>query len=113
LLIHEGVAVKFMKRERLLSLGTFTSIFSRYVITDYVQEAILTFKVMEQYDIPLDLALLKGWEGQHDAIEGERERERDLNDLRRKRRKRKIIMIFFFFFGYGKDVNFLKQQAEK
>jgi hypothetical protein len=52
---------------------------------------------MELYDIPLDLALLKGWEGQHNAIEGERERKRDLNDLRRKRRKRKIIMIFFFF----------------
>jgi hypothetical protein len=68
LLIHEGVAVKFMKRERLLSLGAFTSIFSSYIIADYVQEAILTFKVMEQYDIPLDLALLKGWEGQHDAI---------------------------------------------
>ena len=108
MLIHEGVAVKFMKRERLLSLGAFTSILSSYVIANYVQEAILTFKVMEQYDIPLDLALLKGWEGQHNAIEGERERERDLNDLRR---KRKIIMIFFFC--YGKDINFLKQQAEK
>jgi hypothetical protein len=57
LLIHEGVAVKFMKRECLLSLATFASIFSSYVIADYVQEAILTFKVMEQYDIPLDLAL--------------------------------------------------------
>ena len=60
LLIHEAVAVKFMKRERLLSLTTFTSIFNSYVIADYVQEAISTFKVMEQYDIPLDLALLKG-----------------------------------------------------
>jgi hypothetical protein len=99
-----------MKTECLLSLGAFTSIFSSYVIADYVQEAILTFKVMELYDIPLDLALLKAWEGQHDAIKGERERERDLNDLRR---KRKIIMIFFFFFCYGKDINFLKQQAEK
>jgi hypothetical protein len=74
LLIHEGVAVKFMKRERLLSLGAFTSIFSSYVITDYVQEAILTFKVMEQYNIPLDLALLK------------------------KKKKKKNNNDFFFFF---------------
>jgi hypothetical protein len=36
LLIHEGVAVKLMKREHLLSLATFASIFNSYVIADYV-----------------------------------------------------------------------------
>ena len=51
-------AVKSMKRERLLSLATFASIFSSYVIAERVQDAVLTFEVMEQYGIPRDVVAL-------------------------------------------------------
>jgi len=42
-------AIKSMKRENLVSLATFASVFSSYVIVDRVKEAIMTFEVMDQY----------------------------------------------------------------
>ncbi|GLU10689.1 hypothetical protein SLE2022_274750 [Rubroshorea leprosula] len=51
-------AVKSMRREGLISLATFASIFSSYVIYDRVKEAIMTFKVMEQYGCPKDVVAL-------------------------------------------------------
>ncbi|KAJ4848322.1 hypothetical protein Tsubulata_003715 [Turnera subulata] len=42
-------AVKSMKREGLVSLATFASIFSSFVIADRVKDAILAFEVMDQY----------------------------------------------------------------
>lgn len=51
-------AVKSMKKQGLLSLATFASIFSSYVIADRVREAIMTFDVMEQYGCPRDIVAL-------------------------------------------------------
>lgn len=51
-------AIKSMKKEGLLSLATFASVFSSYVIADRVQEAIMTFEVMEQYGCPQDIVAL-------------------------------------------------------
>lgn len=51
-------AIKSMKKERLLSLATFASVFSSYVAADRVQEAIMTFEIMDQYGIPRDILAL-------------------------------------------------------
>lgn len=51
-------AIKSMKKEGLLSLATFASVFSSYVIADRVPEAIMTFEVMEQYGCPCDIVAL-------------------------------------------------------
>lgn len=47
-------AIKSMKKEGLLSLATFASVFSSYVAAERVQEAIMTFEVMEEYGCPRD-----------------------------------------------------------
>ncbi|KAK4393558.1 Pentatricopeptide repeat-containing protein, mitochondrial [Sesamum angolense] len=44
-------AIKSMKKEQLLSLATFATVFSSYVIVNRVQEAILSFEVMDQYGV--------------------------------------------------------------
>ncbi|KAL3525517.1 hypothetical protein ACH5RR_013889 [Cinchona calisaya] len=51
-------AIKSMRKERLLSLATFASVFSSYVIANRVQEAIMTFEVMDQYGCPRDIVAL-------------------------------------------------------
>uniref|UniRef100_A0A5B6Z2N2 Pentatricopeptide repeat-containing protein n=1 Tax=Davidia involucrata TaxID=16924 RepID=A0A5B6Z2N2_DAVIN len=51
-------AIKSMKKEGLLSLASFASVFSSYVIADRVQEAIMAFEVMDQYGCPLDIMAL-------------------------------------------------------
>lgn len=51
-------AVKSMRQEGLISLATFASIFSSYVIHDRVQEAIMTFEVMDQYSCVKDVVAL-------------------------------------------------------
>ncbi|KAJ6687998.1 hypothetical protein OIU74_016658 [Salix koriyanagi] len=51
-------AIKSMKRENLVSLATFASVFSSYVIVDKVKEAIMTFEVMDQYGCPRDVFAL-------------------------------------------------------
>ncbi|XP_043701712.1 pentatricopeptide repeat-containing protein At1g77360, mitochondrial-like [Telopea speciosissima] len=51
-------AIKSMKAEALLSLATFASVFSSYVVADRVDEAIMTFEVMDQYGIPRDVIAL-------------------------------------------------------
>ncbi|XP_048135380.1 pentatricopeptide repeat-containing protein At1g77360, mitochondrial-like [Rhodamnia argentea] len=51
-------AVKSVHRKGLLSLATFASIFSSYVIAGSLQEAIMTFEVMDQYGMPPDVAAL-------------------------------------------------------
>ncbi|KAL2241449.1 pentatricopeptide repeat-containing protein At1g77360, mitochondrial-like [Sesamum indicum] len=51
-------AIKSMKKEQLLSLATFASVFSTYVIVNRVQEAILSFEVMDQYGVPRDTVAL-------------------------------------------------------
>ncbi|KAJ4960741.1 hypothetical protein NE237_020651 [Protea cynaroides] len=51
-------AIKSMKTEALLSLATFASVFSSYVAADRVDEAIMTFEVMDQYGIPRDIVAL-------------------------------------------------------
>lgn len=51
-------AIRSMRKERLLSLATFASVFSSYVIANRVQEAILTFEVMDQYGCPRDIVAL-------------------------------------------------------
>ncbi|KAL0378002.1 UNVERIFIED_CONTAM: Pentatricopeptide repeat-containing protein, mitochondrial [Sesamum radiatum] len=51
-------AIKSMKKEQLLSLATFASVFSSYVIVNRVQEAILSFEVMDQYGVPRDTVAL-------------------------------------------------------
>lgn len=49
-------AIKSMNAERcLLSLATFASVFSSYVMADRVQEAIVTFGIMDQYGVPRDI----------------------------------------------------------
>ncbi|KAM7524271.1 hypothetical protein LguiA_014173 [Lonicera macranthoides] len=51
-------AIKSMKKEGLLSLATFASVFSSYAIANRVQEAIMTFEVMDQYGCPRDILAL-------------------------------------------------------
>lgn len=51
-------AIKSMKKEGLLSLATFASVFSSYVAAGRVQEAIMTFDVMEKYGCPRDIVAL-------------------------------------------------------
>ncbi|GFY81105.1 hypothetical protein Acr_01g0009140 [Actinidia rufa] len=51
-------AIKSMKKEGLLSLATFASVFSSYVSADRVQEAIMTFEVMGQYGCARDTVAL-------------------------------------------------------
>ncbi|CAK9172124.1 unnamed protein product [Ilex paraguariensis] len=51
-------AIKSMKKEGLLSLATFASVFSSYVEANQIQEAIMTFEVMDQYGCPRDIVAL-------------------------------------------------------
>lgn len=51
-------AIKSMHKERLVSLATFASVFSSYVSDNRVQEAIMTFEVMDQYGCPKDIVAL-------------------------------------------------------
>lgn len=51
-------AIKSMRKELLLSLSTFKLVFSNYVIANRVEEAILSFEVMDQYGIPRDIVAL-------------------------------------------------------
>ncbi|GAV73135.1 PPR domain-containing protein/PPR_2 domain-containing protein [Cephalotus follicularis] len=51
-------AIKSMHKEGLLSLATFASVFSSYVIAGRVKEAIMTFEVMGQYGITCDVIAL-------------------------------------------------------
>ncbi|XAR71409.1 hypothetical protein NMG60_11028658 [Bertholletia excelsa] len=51
-------AIKSMKQEGLLSLATFASVFSSYVTANRVKEAIRTFEVMAQYNVPCDIVAL-------------------------------------------------------
>ncbi|KAM7278547.1 hypothetical protein ACFE04_005681 [Oxalis oulophora] len=54
-------AVKSMKDLGLLSLATFASIFSSYVIANSVKEAIRTFEVIQQYGVPCDIIALNSF----------------------------------------------------
>ncbi|KAF2295402.1 hypothetical protein GH714_032765 [Hevea brasiliensis] len=47
-----------MRREGLVSLATFASVFDSYVIAGRVKEAIMTFEVMDQYGCPRDVVAL-------------------------------------------------------
>lgn len=49
-------AIKSMKKEFLLSLATFKLVFVNYVVAGRVQDAIMSFEVMDQYGIPRDVA---------------------------------------------------------
>ncbi|XP_077244013.1 pentatricopeptide repeat-containing protein At5g15010, mitochondrial-like [Tasmannia lanceolata] len=51
-------AIKSMNNEGLLSLATFASVFSSYVVADRVNEALMTFEVMDQYGCPRDIVAL-------------------------------------------------------
>ncbi|KAL5726900.1 hypothetical protein ACHQM5_000145 [Ranunculus cassubicifolius] len=51
-------AIKSMHKEGLLSLATFASVFSSYVVADRVDEAIMTFEVMDQYGCSRDVVAL-------------------------------------------------------
>ncbi|KAL3627086.1 hypothetical protein CASFOL_028449 [Castilleja foliolosa] len=51
-------AIKSMRKEMLLTLSTFGSVFSSYVIAGRVHEAILSFEVMDQYGVPGDVLAL-------------------------------------------------------
>ncbi|KAI8541941.1 hypothetical protein RHMOL_Rhmol08G0099700 [Rhododendron molle] len=51
-------AIKSMRKEGLLSLATFASVFSSYVGADRVDEAIMTFDVMDQYGCRRDTVAL-------------------------------------------------------
>ncbi|CAM8959719.1 hypothetical protein QQ045_004875 [Rhodiola kirilowii] len=51
-------AIKSMKAESLVSLATFASVFSSYVVSDRVKEAIMTFEVMNQYGVSRDIVAL-------------------------------------------------------
>ncbi|CAI9110586.1 OLC1v1010640C1 [Oldenlandia corymbosa var. corymbosa] len=48
-------AIKSMRKEELLSLSNFSSVFGSYVIANRVLEAIMTFEVMDQYGFPRDI----------------------------------------------------------
>nr|AYM01008.1 pentatricopeptide repeat protein [Salvia miltiorrhiza] len=51
-------AIKSMRNEFLLSMATFKSVFVNYVSSDRVQDAILSFEVMDQYGIPSGVVAL-------------------------------------------------------
>ncbi|KAK7290191.1 hypothetical protein RIF29_04433 [Crotalaria pallida] len=51
-------AIKSMHKERLLSLATFASVFSSYVIAGRVRDAIVAFEVMENYGCARDVVAL-------------------------------------------------------
>lgn len=51
-------AIKSMRRERLLSLATFASVFSSYAVANRVEEAFMAFQVMDQYGCPKDVIAL-------------------------------------------------------
>lgn len=51
-------AVNSMRREELVSLATFASVFSSYVSHDLVENAIKTFEVMEEYGCSRDVVAL-------------------------------------------------------
>ncbi|KAM1966061.1 hypothetical protein ACFX15_046328 [Malus domestica] len=51
-------AISAMAKERLLSLATFASVFSSYVVANRVKEAISTFECMSQYGCPRDIVAL-------------------------------------------------------
>ncbi|MED6121520.1 hypothetical protein PIB30_030949 [Stylosanthes scabra] len=51
-------AIKSMKKERLLSLATFASVFSSYVAAGRVQDAVMTFEVMGNYGCVNDVVAL-------------------------------------------------------
>lgn len=48
-------AVRSMKQENLLSVSTFVSIFGSYCVAGRFNEAIMTFDVMERYDVQPDV----------------------------------------------------------
>ncbi|KGN51046.1 pentatricopeptide repeat-containing protein At1g77360, mitochondrial [Cucumis sativus] len=48
-------AMKSMKSEGLLSLATFASVFSSYVVANRVKDAIMAFEVMDTYGCPHDV----------------------------------------------------------
>ncbi|XWS30810.1 hypothetical protein CRYUN_Cryun23aG0021900 [Craigia yunnanensis] len=50
--------IKSMKKEGLVALATFASVFSSYVRFDKVKEAVLTFEIMEQYGCVRDIVAL-------------------------------------------------------
>ncbi|KAH9311035.1 hypothetical protein KI387_026070 [Taxus chinensis] len=50
--------IKVMKTEGLLSMGTFSSVFGNYVSADKIDEATMTFEVMEKYGCPQDVVAL-------------------------------------------------------
>lgn len=51
-------AIKSMKTEGLVSLATFASVFSSYVSSNKVREAVMTFDIMEQYGCVRDIVAL-------------------------------------------------------
>lgn len=51
-------AIKSMKKEGLLSLATFASVFSTYVTAGRVREAVVSFEVMENYGCVRDVVAL-------------------------------------------------------
>ncbi|CAO2825332.1 unnamed protein product [Amaranthus hypochondriacus] len=51
-------AIKSMKEEGFLSLSTFASVFSSYVVGNRVEEAFMSFEVMDQYGVPRDIVSL-------------------------------------------------------
>ncbi|KAK1410370.1 hypothetical protein QVD17_36906 [Tagetes erecta] len=51
-------AVKSMKKEGLLSLATFASVFGSYVLADKVNDALFAFEVMEKYGCSADIVAL-------------------------------------------------------
>ncbi|XP_022141574.1 pentatricopeptide repeat-containing protein At1g77360, mitochondrial-like [Momordica charantia] len=51
-------AMKSMKKEGLLSLATFASVFSSYIVANCVKDAIMTFEVMDSYGCPHDVVAL-------------------------------------------------------
>ncbi|XXG71167.1 hypothetical protein AAC387_Pa07g0483 [Persea americana] len=51
-------AIKSMRSERILSLATFASVFSSYAAAGRVDEAFITFDLMDQYGWPRDIVAL-------------------------------------------------------
>ncbi|KAF5744091.1 putative pentatricopeptide repeat-containing protein [Tripterygium wilfordii] len=51
-------AIKSMRRTSMVSLATFASVFSSYVMVDRVKDVIMTFDVMDQYGVARDIIAL-------------------------------------------------------
>ncbi|KAI5684368.1 hypothetical protein M9H77_05596 [Catharanthus roseus] len=51
-------AIKSMRKEKLLSLATFASVFSSYAMSNRVEDAFLAFEIMDQYGCPRDTIAL-------------------------------------------------------